>query len=68
VYRDKEPQFGFGSQERTWPDDYDFVAVAYVKTPDEAFALTNHIENSWTENEKVQSSNPAHVRPAWAML
>ena len=35
------------------PDAYRKVARVQTTDLDEAFMLTNHIEHSWTENEKV---------------
>jgi hypothetical protein len=44
--------FGHGAMPQ-FPQDYDHVANVLTKTVEEAYRLTNHIDNPWWDNERV---------------
>jgi hypothetical protein len=45
---------GFGQVQVTFPLDYTLVAEVDTDSPDEAFRLTNAIEQPWHLNEEVR--------------
>lgn len=51
VYHVKEPTFGL--TRKTWPDDYELVAFVNTSDPDQAFALTQHIDQEWWKDPRV---------------
>lgn len=62
VYHDKNPTFGILffcagdpiGTDRVWPDDFDLVAEVQANTPEQAFALTNHVDENWTKNPEIK--------------
>jgi hypothetical protein len=61
VWHAKPERASFGMTALTFPDDYRHVADVEAPNMGEVFRLTNHIDESWTENEGV--SVPGRVDP-----
>lgn len=59
VFHAIRPTFGFsaclGLPEPQFPVDFELVAEVDTDNVDEAFRLTNHIDQSWYENEGVKT-------------
>lgn len=55
VWHDKNPDFGWSTSKRThkFPDDYEHVANVEAQSLDQAFRLTNHMDDSWQNNAGV---------------
>lgn len=58
VYHAIKPNFGMnfiGIPEPQFPTDFELVAEVDADDVDEAFRLTNHIDQPWYENEGVKT-------------
>jgi hypothetical protein len=57
VYHATKPTFGLplhAPDEGPWPKGYELVAKVDTHDLDEAFGLTQHIEDEWWKNKKVE--------------
>lgn len=62
VYHDKKPQFGFGTEDRVWPDDFDVIATVQSEDPDIVYEATNTIDHPWWDNEIATCLKPGGAR------
>lgn len=53
VYHAKKPNFGFGDEIEFNDVNFEFVAEVETTSKDEAFKLTNNIDQPWHLNKKV---------------
>jgi hypothetical protein len=54
VFHAKNPNFGFGGHPAFVPENYEKVAEVEVENVDEAFRVTNHIDEPWWKNPEVK--------------
>jgi hypothetical protein len=60
VFHDNEPNFGFPRHNDRWPEGFSLVATVDTNDINHAFALTQHVEDSWTNNDRVNAEPGEH--------